>query len=43
MDTIFENISKKQIKHIEEKPNHRPRKPLSWGTSYEVFHEKEAA
>ena len=39
----FENISKKQIRHIEERLNHRPRKSLGWKTPYEVFHEKEAA
>jgi len=39
----FENIGKKQIKHIEEKLNHRPRKSLGWRTPYEVFHEKEVA
>ncbi len=26
----FENISKKQIKEIEDKLNHRPRKSLGW-------------
>jgi len=39
----FENIGKKQIKHIEERLNHRPRKSLGWRTPYEVFHEKEVA
>jgi len=39
----FENITKKQIRHIEERLNHRPRKSLGWKTPYEVFHEKEAA
>ena len=39
----FENISKKQIRHIEERLNHRPRKSLGWKTPYEVFHEKEVA
>ena len=39
----FENISKKQIRHIEERLNHRPRKSLGWKTPYEVFHEKVAA
>ena len=39
----FENISKKQIKHIENRLNHRPRKSLGWRTPYEVFHEKEVA
>ena len=41
--TSFENITRKQIKHIEERLNHRPRKSLGWRTPYEVFHEKEAA
>jgi len=41
--SIFENISKKQIRHIENRLNHRPRKLLGWKTPYEVFHEKEAA
>ena len=35
----FENISKTQIKQIEEKLNHRPRKSLGWRTPYDVFHE----
>jgi len=39
----FENISKKQIRHIEERLNHRPRKSLEWKTPHEVFHEKEVA
>ncbi len=39
----FENITKKQIRQIENKLNHRPRKSLGWKTPYEVFHEKEAA
>ena len=39
----FEHISKKQIRHIENRLNHRPRKSLGWKTPYEVFHEKEAA
>lgn len=39
----FENITIKQIRHIEERLNHRPRKSLGWKTPYEVFHEKEAA
>ena len=39
----FENITKKRIKEIENKLNHRPRKTLGWRTPYEVFHEKEAA
>jgi len=39
----FENITKKDIKYIEERLNHRPRKSLGWRTPYEVFHEKEAA
>jgi len=36
----FENISKKQIRQIENRLNHRPRKSLGWRTPYEVFHEK---
>lgn len=39
----FENITKKQIRQIENKLNHRPRKSLGWKTPYDVFHEKEAA
>lgn len=39
----FKNITKKRIKEIENKLNHRPRKTLGWRTPYEVFHEKEAA
>ena len=39
----FENITKKQIRQIENKLNRRPRKSLGWKTPYEVFHEKEAA
>lgn len=39
----FDNITKKQIRQIENKLNHRPRKSLGWRTPYEVFHEKEAA
>jgi len=39
----FENISKKQIRQIENRLNHRPRKLLGWRTPYEVFHEKEVA
>ncbi len=39
----FENITKKRIKEIENKLNHRPRKTLGWKTPYEVFHKKEAA
>ena len=36
----FEHLSKKEIKHIENRLNHRPRKSLGWKTPYEVFHEK---
>jgi len=39
----FKNITKKQIRQIENKLNHRPRKSLGWRTPYEVFHGKEAA
>jgi len=39
----FENITIKQIKEIENKLNHRPRKSLGWKTPYEIFHEKEVA
>ena len=39
----FEDISKKQIRHIENRLNHRQRKSLGWRTPYEVFHEKVAA
>ncbi len=39
----FKNISKKQIRQIENRLNHRPRKSLGWKTPYEVFHEKEVA
>jgi len=36
----FEHLSKKEIKHIENRLNHRPRKSLGWKTPHEVFHEK---
>jgi len=39
----FEHITKKQIREIENKLNHRPRKSLGWKTPYEVFYEKEVA
>jgi IS30 family transposase len=39
----FENITKKQIRQIENRLNHRPRKSLGWKTPYEVFHEKVVA
>ncbi len=37
----IDNISKKQIRQIEERLNHRPRKSFGWKTPYGVFHEKE--
>jgi len=36
----FEHLTKKDIEHIENRLNHRPRKSLGWRTPYEVFHEK---
>jgi len=36
----FENLSAKDIKRIENRLNHRPRKSLGWRTPYEVFYEK---
>jgi len=39
----FSNISKKQIRHIENRLNHRQKKSLGWKISYEIFHEKEVA
>ncbi len=35
--TSFENITKKEIKMIEDKLNNRPRKSLGWRTPNEVF------
>jgi len=35
----FEHLTKKDIKHIENRLNHRPRKSLGWKTPYEVFHQ----
>ncbi len=35
----FNHLTKKDIKHIEDRLNHRPRKTLDWKTPYEVFHE----
>lgn len=35
----FEHLTKEDIKHIENRLNHRPRKSLDWKTPYEVFHE----
>ncbi len=35
----FEHLSAQEIKHIENRLNHRPRKSLGWKTPYEVFHE----
>lgn len=34
----FEHINKKDIRRIENRLNHRPRKSLGWRTPYEVFH-----
>lgn len=39
----FEKLTHKEIKYIEDKLNHRPRKSLNWRTPYEVFHELEIA
>ncbi len=39
----FNSLTKKEIKRIENKLNHRPRKSLNWKTPYEVFHEIELA
>ena len=36
---IFEHLTAKDIKRIENRLNHRPRKSLGWKTPYEVFHE----
>ena len=41
--TNFENITKQQIREIENRLNHRPRKSLGWRTPHEVFHKKVAA
>ena len=35
----FSNITSKEIKKIENRLNHRPRKSLGWRTPYEVFYE----
>ncbi len=35
----FEHLTAKDIKRIENRLNHRPRKSLGWRTPYEVFHE----
>jgi len=35
----FEHLTQKDIKHIENRLNHRPRKSLGWRTPYEVFYE----
>jgi len=35
----FEHLTAKDIKKIENRLNHRPRKSLGWKTPYEVFHE----
>lgn len=39
----FEHLTNKEIKHIEDRLNHRPRKSLGWKTPYEVFHAKDTA
>ena len=36
----FKELSAKDIKRIENRLNHRPRKSLGWRTPYEVFYEK---
>ena len=41
--TSFENITKKEIKKIEDKLNNRPRKSLGWRTPNEVFFSLEMA
>jgi len=41
--TSFENITKKEIKIIEDKLNNRPRKSLGWRTPNEVFSGLEIA
>jgi len=41
--TNFENITKQQIREIENRLNHRPRKSLGWRTPHEVFHKKVVA
>jgi len=35
----FAHLTKKDIKHIENRLNHRPRKSLGWKTPYEVFYQ----
>ena len=35
----FENLTPQDIKRIENRLNHRPRKSLGWKTPYEVFNE----
>jgi len=35
----FEHITKNDIRRIEDRLNHRPRKSLDWRTPYEVFYE----
>ena len=39
----FKNITKKDIRTIEDKLNHRPRKSLNWRTPYEVFYDIKIA
>ncbi len=35
--TDFSNITKKQLRHVEERLNTRPRKTLNWRTPDEAF------
>ena len=38
--TDFENISKQQVKEVQQRHNHRPMKVLGYRTPYEAFHDK---